>query len=150
MNFLLPFFFLTKQRKISILTVDSYRYHGDRSCSWYFFTPFCNFKIIITQPKSFSMTELVETAVTTSDNTPYGRALKEKYVCETRYRSINRSIFLFDRKKCMIHNNRYFLLAPGYFNLNHGSFGTVPKPVAESQYAKFLEQVSVFKNIFFT
>jgi selenocysteine lyase/cysteine desulfurase len=33
-----------------------------------------------------------------------------------------------------------FLMADGFTNLNHGSFGTVPAPVADQQYSYFLEQ----------
>ena len=36
--------------------------------------------------------------------------------------------------------NKYFLLAHNFTNLNHGSFGTVPRQVAERQHALFLEQ----------
>jgi len=38
--------------------------------------------------------------------------------------------------------DKLFLMADGFINLNHGSFGTVPKKVAESQYSYFLEQES--------
>ena len=35
---------------------------------------------------------------------------------------------------------KYFLLAEGFYNLNHGSFGTVPRPVSLRQHEYFLEQ----------
>ena len=35
---------------------------------------------------------------------------------------------------------KYFYLNDSFCNLNHGSFGTVPKPVFDTQYQHFLEQ----------
>ena len=35
--------------------------------------------------------------------------------------------------------DKYFLLANGFINLNHGSFGTVPRPVATRQQEYYLE-----------
>lgn len=50
--------------------------------------------------------------------------------------------------------NEKFLLADGFTNLNHGSYGTVAKPVAERQYAYFLEQEAYpdtwFRTNYFT
>lgn len=41
-------------------------------------------------------------------------------------------------------NTQYsnFLLKPGFVNLNHGSFGTIPKRIAERQYQLLLQQES--------
>ena len=42
---------------------------------------------------------------------------------------------------------KHFLLDEGFINLNHGSFGTVPKVVGERQHELFLEQGREFSYL---
>ena len=61
-----------------------------------------------------AMSEFILPTALDDDRTPYGHAVKEKY----------------------------FLLDKAYCNLNHGSYGTVPRPVLSRQQQYYLEQES--------